>query len=81
MSKLEKAGCTAGGCVFTIVAVAVAVAIAMLGGALGVAAAKSWFFAGNFSDGWSEAWARPLVLLGWTVLFYGIVGSLASLKS
>lgn len=61
------------GCLGVIVVMVIFTGLAMLIGALGIGSANSWFFDGNFSDGWSAAWAKPWVLLAWTVLFYGIV--------
>lgn len=67
-------GCLA--VVGVLLLIAIACGFAMVLGALGIGAANAWFLDGQFSDAWHAAWAKPLVLLGWTVLFYGIIGAL-----
>lgn len=70
-------GLSAGGCLYSVFVVAVVVGATMAFSALGIGAANAWFLSGNFSDGWSLAWAKPLVLIGWTILFLGGIGGFA----
>lgn len=72
----SKSGATIGGCLIGLIVVAVACALAMVLGALTVGTTNAWFMAGDFSAGWSNAWASPLKLLGFSVLFYGILAGI-----
>ena len=78
MSRSSSTGIGCGGAILVLVVLAIVGLIDMVLGAVGIGAANAWFFAGNFSDGWSAAWAKPWVLLGWTVLFYGVVAGIVS---
>ena len=56
--------------------IAVVLGLFMLLGALTVATANAWFLHGNFVDGWVAAWDKPWVLLGFGVLFFGVLAGI-----
>lgn len=38
---------------------------------LSIGAANAWVLQGTFSAGWHAVWDRPLVAIGWSLLFGG----------
>lgn len=45
---------------------------------LALGAAHAWVFQGTFSDGWSMAWDRWYITIGWSLLFLGGTSATAS---
>ena len=61
-----------------IVSILIAAVILVILTGLAVGAANAWILQGTFWDGWHAALDRPLIALGWAILFGGGAGALAS---
>jgi hypothetical protein len=51
--------------------IALFVVMALLGTALALGAANAWLLGGDFAAGWAAVWAKPVVAIGWSLLFGG----------
>ena len=56
-----------------LILIALGIGLVMVLGGLTVGTANAWFLSGNFVDGWDAAWDKPWVLLGFSILFFGIL--------